>query len=346
MSIELPELIENEETLDEVLTRPWPVLIEYVGTLNSPLLVLGAGGKMGPTLCALARRAVVAAGHGPEIMAVSRFSNELIREWLEAHGVRTLRCDLMDREALAQLPDSHNIIYMVGMKFGTSQDPAQTWATNTLLPSRVAERYPGARFVALSTGNVYPLVSIESGGAVESDPLTPHGEYANACVARERILEYWSRRNHTPIALIRLNYALDLRYGVLVDIARKVHAGQPIDVTQGYLNCIWQGDANEMIIRSLALASSPPTVLNLTGSSVLSVRDLALRFGELFGRPARVVGTEAKSALLSKTTRAQDILGAPPTPLDKVMQWTAHWIASGRRLLDKPTHYEVRDGRY
>jgi nucleoside-diphosphate-sugar epimerase len=322
---------------------------------------------MGPTLCVLARRAADAAGHPLEVVAVSRFSDEATRRWLEAKGVRTLCLDLLDRGAVAHLPDSGHVVYLVGFKFGTARDPAHTWAVNTLVPAHVAERYPRAAMVALSTGNVYPLVPAparagpwspdhgpgqetraERGrgtGSVETDPLTPLGEYANAAVARERLFEFFARQNGAPLVIVRLNYAVDLRYGVLVDLARKVHAGEPVDVTTGYFNCIGQADANDMILRALALAQTPPLVLNLTGA-VLSVREVALRFGELLGRPVRLVGTEAGTALLSNPARAYALLGPPPTPVEQLIRWTADWIKHGGRLLDKPTHFETRDGKY
>jgi len=238
LSHSLPELIHTEEELHEVMTCPDEALINFIATLNSPLLILGAGGKMGPTLTVLAHRAVQAAGRGPQIIAVSRYSNQKVRKWLEAQGVQTLAADLMDRSSVAKLPDSENIIYMIGWKFGTTGNPARTWAINTLIPSFVADRYPHGRFAALSSGNVYPLVPVSGGGSLESDPLTPMGEYANSCVARERIFEFYAQQNDTPVTLVRLSYALDLRYGVLVDIAQKVFAGEPVDVSMGYANGI------------------------------------------------------------------------------------------------------------
>jgi nucleoside-diphosphate-sugar epimerase len=346
MSENLPAVIENEAILDDVMTRPDPLLIESIKTLSSPLVILGAGGKMGPSMAVLARRAADAARHPLDILAVSRFSDGRARQWLKARGVQTISCDVMDRNALAGLPDTQNLIYLVGLKFGTSQEPSMTWAANTLAPAHIAERYAEARIVALSTGNVYPLSPVGGAGSLEIDPLTPTGEYANSCVARERIFEFFSRRNGTPLTLIRLNYAVEMRYGVLVDIARKVFAGEPVDVLMGYLNCIWQGDANSLIIRCLGLASSPPFILNLTGSTVVSVREVAQRFGELMNHLPIIVGAEASTALLSNTARMVDRLGKPQTPLDRLIEWTAHWIMNDGRLLNKPTHFEVRDGAY
>ena len=336
----------TEEELIEIMTRPRPVLVELMQTIHSPLIILGAGGKMGPTLAILAGRAAQAAGVPLDIIAVSRFSDRSIRDSLESRGVRTIRADLMDRAAYASLPDTDNLFFMVGLKFGTTSNPHLTWATNTLVPTYTAERYAGARIVTLSSGNVYPLVPVGGSGSKESDPLTPLGEYANACVARERIFEYFSAMNSTPIVLLRLSFALDLRYGVLADIARKVYRGEPVDISVSHLNCIWQGDANEMIIRSLALAAVPPLPLNLVASSHYRVRDLALRFGELMGKEVSFVGSEGDSAFLSDNTRLQASLGEPPTTIGQVMQWTADWVVSGGHLLNKPTHFEVRDGGY
>jgi len=341
-----PTAIRDENELDDLLTRPSPALTEFVRSLSSPLLILGAGGKMGPTLAVLAKRAAQATGHKLDVIAVSRFSDELSRRWLEEKGVSTVSADLFSRDAVNKLPDAANVIYLVGLKFGTQENPSLTWAANTIVPAHVSERFPKSRLVALSTGNVYPLVPAGGDRAKESHPLTPLGEYANAAVARERIFEYFAQKNGTPVALIRLSYAVELRYGVLVDIARKVHAGESIDLTSGFFNCIWQGDANEMILRSLALTNCPATAINLTGTSVLSVRDVAEQFGKLFDRPAKLVGTEADTALLSNTEHMCQKLGNPKTPMNAVIRWTAGWIKDGGRLLNKSTHFEVRDGKY
>ncbi|MBU6399254.1 MAG: NAD-dependent epimerase/dehydratase family protein [Verrucomicrobia bacterium] len=341
-----PELIETEAALDEVLTRPSTALIEAVKTLASPLLILGAGGKMGPTLAVRIRRAAQLASHPLDVIAVSRFTDTRARDWLERNGVQTRHADCFKPQDLARLPDAANVLYLVGLKFGTADDPARTWAVNTLVPATVATRYPRARIVALSTGNVYPLAPLKSGGSVESDPLTPLGEYPNAAVARERIFEHYSRENGTPVALIRLNYAVELRYGVLLDIAQRVSDGQPIDLATGYFNCIWQGDANDMIPRALPLTASPPRMLNLTAPAILGVRNIAHKFGVLLGRAPRCVGIEAPTAQLSNPARACALLGNPPTPLETLLRWTAHWVKIGGCTWNKPTHFEVRDGKY
>src|SRR5882672_5605448 len=250
--------IETEESLDDLLTRPRAELVQFIKTVRTPLVILGAGGKMGPTLAVLARRAAEQAGHKIDIIAVSRFKDPGARRWLKNHAVTALACDLLDRREVSRLPASGNVLYLVGLKFGTAQKPAQTWATNAVVPALVSEHYSAARIVAVSTGNVYPPSAVASGGSVESDPLTPLGEYANAAVARERIFEFFSQRNGTRVALLRLFYATELRYGVLRDIADKIWAGEPVSLANGWSNCIWQNDANEVVIRALSLAGSPP----------------------------------------------------------------------------------------
>jgi dTDP-4-dehydrorhamnose reductase len=341
-----PALIESEQMLNEVLTRPRSELIASMGHLKGPLLLLGAAGKMGPTLALLAQRAAAAAGRKLDIIAASRFSDEHSETWFQQHGIRTIHCDLLNREQVRLLPDAETVLYLTGLKFGTRSNPGLTWAVNALAPAHAAERYPRARFAVLSTGNVYPLVPVAGGGSIESDPLTPVGEYPNAAIARERIFQYYSALNGTPMVLIRLNYAVDLRYGVLIDIAQKVHSGTPIDLTTGHLNCIWQGDANEYILRMLPEAASPPTIFNLTGPEILSVRELALQFADLFKTKAQFTGTEAPTTLLNNPARVCTLFGSPPTPLHAVIRWTAHWIRAGGRLLDKPTHFQTRNGQY
>jgi len=341
-----PQVIETEAQLDELLTQPSAELVEFIRQVHSPLLVLGAGGKMGPTLAVRARRAAIQAGHDLRVLAVSRFTNRPAREWLESRGVGTIACDLFEREAVARLPDAGDVIYLVGLKFGTTQNPALTWAANTIIPTLVAQRFSRARIVALSTGNVYPLVPVASGGATETHALTPLGEYSNAAVARERLFEFHAERHGTPMVLIRLNYAVELRYGVLRDLAQKVWTGAPVDVSQGYFNCIWQGDANDAIVRALGLAANPPFPLNLTGPDVLSVRAVCVRLAELMGRSPQFIGTESSTALLNNAARACALLGPPPTSLEDILRWTAPWVERGGPSLNKPTHFEVRDGQY
>jgi nucleoside-diphosphate-sugar epimerase len=328
------------------MTEPTAPLVEFITSVRSPLLVLGGSGKMGPSLAAMAKRAAALAGVELRVIALSRFSDQAARRWLEERGVETLACDLLDPAHVAALPDADDIIYMAGRKFGTTDNPALTWAMNMLPPEYVCRRFPSARVVALSTGCVYPLIPVEQGGSREGDPLTPIGEYSNACVARERVFEYLATTTGTRVCLIRLNYALDLRYGVLVDIALKVLSGAPIDLTVGYLNAIWQRDANAMIIRALSLAQSPAFPLNLTGPEMLSVRAVAQRFGELFRREPIFAGTESPVSLLNDSGKAHQLLGLPETSIEQVIRWTANWLEHQGRVLGKPTHYEVADGRY
>jgi nucleoside-diphosphate-sugar epimerase len=335
--------VNTESELDDALTRPRPVLVEFIRTVQSPLVILGAGGKMGPTLAVLARRAAEAANHPLRIVAVSRFSDAQAKESLRKQGVEICEADLLERDSFKRLPEAQNVIYLVGLKFGTAQNPSLTWAINTLVPSYAVECYPNARMVALSTGNVYPLVPVKSGGATEEHPLTPIGEYANAAVARERVFEYYARKHSTAVALIRLNYAVELRYGVLVDIARRVWAGETIDLSNGYFNCIWQGDANDMILRSLTLSSEP---WNVTAPGIVSVRQVAEQFGQIFSKKTHFVNQESATALLNNPAKICQHLGPPPTSLQNMIDWIAHWVRSGGRSLDKPTHFEVRDGAY
>jgi nucleoside-diphosphate-sugar epimerase len=346
LSVPQPEALQNDDELDEWLTRPRPVLIEFISRVSSPLVILGAGGKMGPTLAVLARRAADAAGHPLQVIAVSRFSQPAQRAWLESRNVRTVACDLLEPSAVAGLPKTANAIYLAGMKFGTASNPSATWAINTLVPANVCHHFREARIVALSTGNVYPMVPVAEGGATEEHALTPLGEYANAAVARERIFDFFSRRNGTAIALLRLFYAVELRYGVLVDIARRVFRGEPVPVATNFLNCIWQGDANEMILRALPLAGSPPSRWNLCRPDLISVSETASRCGELFGKSARLAGEPSPTALLGDSSRICSRLGTPPTSVETMLGWIARWTAAGGRTLEKPTGFEVRDGRF
>ena len=331
--------LKTEAELEDALTRPRPVLVEFMRTVEGPLVVLGAGGKMGPTLAILARRAADVAKHSLRIVAVSRFSDARAKAALEKAGVETCEADLLKRESFGGLPGAKNVIYLVGLKFGTAQNPALTWAINTLVPAYAVERYPDARMVALSTGNVYPLVPVKSGGATEEHPLTPLGEYANAAVARERVFEYCNR----AVTRLRLNYAVELRYGVLVDIARRVWDGQPVDVANGYFNCIWQGDANEMILRSLSLEAGP---WNLTAPGIVGVRDVAEQFAQKFSKKVNFTGRESDTALLNNPRKICERLGGPPTALPMMIDWVSGWVCQGGRDLGRPTHYEVRDGGY
>ena len=308
--------------------------------------MLGAGGKMGPSLTTMVRRAADELKDSRTVTAVSRFSSPEAAAHLERAGVQVIRAELGRSDAIARLPDAPNIIYMAGQKFGTRDLPSLTWAVNTLVPAAVAERYADSRLVAFSTGNVYPLSPVASRGSRETDPLTPIGEYANSCVGRERVLEHVSRTRGTRVAIIRLNYAVDLRYGVLVDIAHKLTAGDTVNVTMGHVNVIWQGDANAQAIRALTVASSPPTAITVTGPDRLSVRETASRLAQRLGVTPRFEGTEAPDALLSNTTLSQSLFGPPTVTTDTLIEWVASWVGRGGTRLGKATKFEVRDGRF
>jgi len=341
------DYIKTQDELDLLLSRPGAQLLESIRNFKSPLVIVGAGGKIGPTLAVMARRAADAAGYALEVIAVSRFNTTAsARAWLEQRGVTTLSCDLLRADSIGQLPDSQNVIYLAGQKFGTGKSPALTWAVNVVASARVAERYSRARLVALSTANVYALSEVSNGGSMESDPLTPLGEYANSTVGRERILEFFSVRDGIPLTLLRLCYAVELRYGVLLDIATKMHEGKPIDLANGYFNCIWQGDANDLILRSLSLSNCPPTIWNLCRPEVFSVRSVAAQFGELLRRPPRFTGSENPNALLCNSRPLCDQLGEPSTPLAPMLRWIADWVRHNGCTWGKPTGFEVRDGNY
>lgn len=338
-------LIQTETELEDRLSAPTPQVIETLSQLDGDLLILGVAGKMGPSLARMARRACDASGINRRVIGVSRFTAGGERE-LEAHGVETSRCDLMDRRAVEQLPKRQNVVYMAGRKFGSTGNEALTWAANAYLPALICEVLEPRRVVAFSTGNVYGLVPVDSGGSRESDPPAPAGEYAMSCLGRERLFEHFSRERDIPMALIRLNYACDLRYGVLVDVASKVWRGVEIDVTMGYVNTIWQGDANAMTLSAFGHVSTPPWVVNVTGPERLSIRSVARAMGARFGKPARCTGRESPTALLSNPARAVETLGAPMVSADTLIEWVADWVARGGRSLHKPTHFESRDGRF
>ena len=338
--------IENEQQLEDVLSRPTEADKSAMAALEGDLLILGAGSKMGPSLARRAVRAAREAGSEMRVIAVSRFSSADARSNLEAAGVETLAADLIDRGALAKLPDARNVIFMAARKFGSTGDESLTWAMNAWLPALVAERYRDADIVAFSSGNIYPFVPVGSGGASEETPVGPVGEYAQSVLARERMFEYFSNQYKTRVALLRLNYAVELRYGVLVDVARKVFERRPVDVTMGHVNVIWQGDANSVCIRSFALCHAPPVVLNLTGPETLSVRGVAGLFGQRFGIEPVFEGEEAESALLNNAARCHARFGEPETSVQQMIEWIAHWIEADGASLGKPTHFEARDGRF
>lgn len=343
---ERDDIIRDEAELEERLSRPTPGVMEALRDLEGDVLVLGVGGKMGPSLARMARRALDELGRADKVIGVARFSHPAAREDLHKCGVETVRCDLMERAKVLRLPDAPNVLFLAGQKFGTSSGPELTWAMNTLAPAHVAERYAASRIVAFSTGCVYPLTTVSGGGSREEDELGPPGDYANSCVGRERIFTYFSRRNGTPVAIYRLNYAIDLRYGVLLDIAQKILRGEPLDVTIGHVNIIWQGDANARALQCLRHAASPPFVLNVTGAETIAVRELAHRFGKAFGCEVIIVGEEAPTAWLSDASRSNQLFGPPAVSLDQMMAWVAAWVQRGGATLGKPTHFQTRDGNF
>jgi nucleoside-diphosphate-sugar epimerase len=333
----------DEVALEERLSRPSPSLASTLARIDGDLVVLGAGGKMGPTLARMAKRA------SPErrVVAVSRWSNRKTEESLASSGVETVRVDLLDRASRAALPDAPNVIFMAGQKFGTTGSPASTWAMNAGVPAHVAERYAGARTVVFSTGNVYALTTPDSGGSREDDAPAPIGEYAFSCLARERLFTDAAVRDGTPVAIVRLNYAHDLRYGVLTDLAVRIANGEPIDLRMSCVNVIWQGDANALALAALARAASPePYIVNVAGRDVPCVHDLATALGTRLGKTPIFTGQASPDSLLSNSSRMMELLGDPLLPLDTLLDWVADWVRGGGRLLGKPTNFERRDGQF
>ncbi len=336
----------NEAELEEDLSRPRRETIDALAGCPGDMIVLGAGGKMGPTLSRRVARAAAEAGVPRRVFAASRFSSETAERSLRDAGVETIRCDLLDAAAVKRLPDVPNVIVMAGQKFGTAGSPSLTWAMNTMVPAHCAERYHGARIVVFSTGNVYALTPLSAGGSRETDTPGPVGEYASSVLGRERIFEYCAARDGTRVAIVRLNYAIDLRYGVLTDIARKILAGEPIALGMGWVNVIWQGDANRIAIECLPHAARPPFIVNVTGAEALSVRDLAHDLGKRLGREPTFTGSEQPDALLSNTERLRGAFAPPAVDVQTMLDRVADWLLHGGAVLGKPTKFEARDGRF
>jgi dTDP-4-dehydrorhamnose reductase len=342
----LPDRVRDVDHLEDLLSEPSPGVVETMRRLQGDVLVLGVGGKMGPSLARMAKRASEAAGVRRRVLGVSRFSSADLPAQLQRWGIEPVTCDLLDRAQLAKLPDAPNVVYMAGMKFGSTGMEARTWAMNAYLPGMVCERYRGSRIVAFSTGNVYGLTPVTSGGSVETDEPQPLGDYAMSCLGRERIFEHFSRQLDQPTALIRLNYAVEMRYGVLVDLARKVWGGEPVDVSMGNFNCIWQADANAQALRSFDHLAAPPLVLNVTGPETVSVRRACEDLGLLMGKVPRLVGAESPSALIGNSRKAVELFGYPTVGVHQMLRWIADWVIRGGASLGKPTHFEARDGKF
>ncbi|MGE0377567.1 MAG: NAD-dependent epimerase/dehydratase family protein [Planctomycetaceae bacterium] len=341
-----PDRITDKSELEELLSRPSDAAIDAMRRVQGDVLILGAGGKMGPSLTRMVVRASEAAGAAKRVIAVSRFSEPGLVESLDEHSVETIAGDLLDDSFVAGLPDAENVIFMAGMKFGTAENPAATWAMNTYVPALVCRRYTGSRLLTFSTGNVYPFVSIDSGGSVETDAPAPVGEYGMSALGRERVFEFFCGRDSMPLSIVRLNYAVEMRYGVLVDLARKVHAEQPIDLSMGYANVIWQGDANALTLAALADAAVPPYVGNVAGADRLVVRAACEQVGLLLGKRPDFRREPAPTAFLSDGRMAHRRYGEPRVELHTLIEWTADWIKRGGAVWSKPTHFEARDGRF
>lgn len=339
-------LIEIEEQLEAELAKPNERDVALMRRLSGDVMVLGAGGKMGPSLAKRCKQAAEVAGASKRVIAVSRFSSADAQAELESAGVETIPCDLLNRDEVDRLPDCENVLYLAGRKFGSADRSDLTWASNTVAPAYAAHRYRASRIVVFSTGNVYPFVNAASGGSVETDELAPRGEYAQSCLGRERVFEYFSREHGTRCLLFRLNYAVDLRYGVPVDIARTVFDEQPVDLTVSHFNVIWQGDANSYALRSLELCESPPRVLNVTGGEIVSVHEAAEFFAQRFQREAFFKGEASGVALLNNARLCHQLLGEPDMKLEELMELVAHWVELGGRCLNKPTKFEVADGKF
>ncbi|NLX64398.1 MAG: NAD(P)-dependent oxidoreductase [Clostridiaceae bacterium] len=332
--------------LFDIMTAPSQRLTEDIKSINDNIMILGAGGKVGPSLAITAKRAFKAAGIDKEVYAVSLFDYPETVNIMKDAGVTVIEADLSDPAQLEKLPDVKNIIYMVGKKFGTTGNQSLTWYINVILPSKVAERFPDSNIVVFSSGNVYGMEPLYSGGATEEDELRPIGEYAQSCVGRERIMEYYSRKNNTPMLMFRLNYAIDLRYGVLYDIAKNVMDGTPVSLSQGVFNCIWQGDVCEYAIRSLLHTKTPPEILNVTSPEIYSVRYVANEFGKRFGKKPVFDGQEEYQALFSNTAKMVKLLGAPRVGLIEMIDMIADWMLNGGKAINAPTHFEVTDGKF
>lgn len=342
----LPSALRDTEHLDDLLSAPTPGVIETLARLEGDILVLGAAGKMGPSLARMAQRATRTAGTNRRVIAVSRFSTPHSEAEFHKQGIQTIRCDLLQQSELDALPEAPHVVFMAGMKFGSTGNEPLTWAMNSYLPGMVSRKFRHSKIVAFGTGNVYPLSPLALGGSVESDAVGPVGEYAMSCLGRERIFAHFSQEWNIPLTILRLNYAIAIRYGVLVDVANKVWNEQPVSLAMGVANVIWQGDANAMALQSFDTASSPPCVVNLAGPEQISIRRIATQFGALLGKEPRFEGEEAATALLSNGQKGHHLFGYPRVGVEQMIHWIADWVRRGGESLGKPTHFETRDGKF
>lgn len=338
----LPDVISTEQELEAILSQPTDRLVAYMKELDGDIMILGAGGKVGPTMARLAKNAITAAGVRKDVYAVDVFD----LPQLAAEGIKAIKCDMLNLAEVEKLPRVRNIIFMAGRKFGSTGSEHLTWAINVIVPYHVARTFTTSRIAAFSTGCVYPVAHVFSGGCVETEAADPVGEYAQSCLGRERMFDFFSQTTAEQVVQIRLNYAVDLRYGVLYDVGSKIWKGEPVDITTGFANVIWQGDACNQVIQALSIASKPAAILNVTGPEIFSIRKVALRFGELMGKKVTFTGQENGKAYLNNATKCCQLFGYPEVPLGKVVDWTAHWITKGGASLGKPTHFETQDGKY
>lgn len=341
----IPHAIETEAELERRLAKPASALVDRMRKLDGDIMILGVAGKMGVSLAALARAAIAEAGTSRTVFGVARFSDTESRTRLDSLGVKTIRCDLLDRDRVAELPPTPNVLFLAGRKFGTAGSQALTWAMNTSVPANVAHHFRSSKIVAFSTGCVYPLVTTDSPPS-EDVAAAPIGEYAQSCLGRERIFEYQSEATATPVCIYRLNYAIDLRYGVLHDIAQQIWQNKPVDNTVGAFNVIWQGDANHQALMCLSHCTSPANVLNVTGPETLRTEDVALQIGELMSKPVSFSGEPGTLSYLSDSTKATKLFGEPSVTAQDLIRWQAHWVMNGGRSLNKPTHFEVSNGDF
>ncbi|SMO62348.1 NAD-dependent epimerase/dehydratase family protein [Fodinibius sediminis] len=338
--------MKSVEELKDQLSSPSERLLKDIPKIDGDILILGVGGKMGPSMARLAVRAFKKSGSSQKVIGVSRFSDEGLREELEASGVKTIAADLLKEKELQSLPETRNVIYLVGKKFGTSGNEHLTWAMNSYLPGRVSEKFKNGRIVAFSSGNIYPFVPFGSGGATEETAPGPVGEYAQSCLGRERVFEHFSHWYNIPMLLFRLNYAVEMRYGNLLEIAQLVYNEHPIDLRNGHMNVIWQGDANEIALRSLLHCTSPPKLLNVTGPETISIREVAHKFGTIFDKKPKFKNEEQPTSLLNNASLSHKLFGYPSVSLLQLIEWTAEWVEGDKKTINKPTHFQVRSGKF